>query len=504
MKYGRVYLVGAGPGDEGLITLRAVELIKTADCVVYDGLVNPALLRYAAGAAELISVRKRTGPKPCNQETINKLIVEKAQQGKRVVRLKGGDPGMFGRAAEETKSCADAGVEFEIVPGITAGLAAAQYCGIFLSDRAHSSQVLFVTGHEAAGKKESNIDFSLLAKFTGSIVFYMAMGSLAEITAKLIENGKPADTPAAVVANATLPTQQLVKAPLSQIADECRQRQIEAPAMVMIGTAAESDARLNWFTSKPLFGQNIVITRDACGNAAFADKILAHGGNPIKFNSIEIQDLTDGDKVQGVLAAVNKYDWIIFTSANGVRFTFEALAKAGKDARSFAPAKVACIGTETAARLEKFGIKADFVPTVFTTSELAKQLGEFTELQSSKIVLLRSAAASKELADCLTKAGALVEDIAVYTVVPQKNEPAKLVEQIKAGNIQWLTFTSPSTAKAFFAQVPPDLINTARVKVASIGPVTTEQLAKFGVKVHAHAELHTIDGLVSVLMEDTE
>ena len=504
MKYGRVYLVGAGPGDEGLITLRAVELLKAADCIVYDGLVNPALLRYAPENAEVISVRKRTGPRPANQETVNELIVEKAQQGKTVVRLKGGDPGMFGRAAEEAKSCADAGVEFEIVPGITAGLAAAQYCGIFLSDRAHSSQVLFVTGHEAAGKKESNIDFSLLAKFTGSIVFYMAMGSLAEITAKLIENGKPADTPAAVVANATLPTQQLVKAPLSQIADECRQRQIEAPAMVMIGAAAESEARLNWFMSKPLFGQNIVITRDARGNATFADKILAHGGNPIKFNSIEIRDLTDGDEVQGMLAAVNKYDWIIFTSANGVRFTFEALVKAGKDSRALTPAKVACIGTETAACLAQFGIKADFVPTVFTGSELAKQLGEFADLHNKKIGLLRSAAASKDLADGLTKAGALVEDIAVYTIVMQKNESSELVEQIKAGRIHWLTFTSPSTARAFFAQVPPDLINAGRVKVASIGPVTTEQLAKLNVNVHAQAQPHTIEGLLTALIKESE
>jgi len=504
MNYGKVYLVGAGPGDSRLITLRAVELIKTADCVIYDGLVNPALLRYAPENAELISVRKRTGPNPANQQTVNELIIEKAQEGKRVVRLKGGDPGMFGRAPEEAKSCADAGVEFEIVPGITAGLAAAQYCGIFLSDRLHSSQVLFVTGHEAAGKEQSNIDFALLAKFTGSIVFYMAMGSLAEITAKLIENGKPADTPAAVVANATLPTQQLVKAPLSQIADECRQRQIEAPAMVMIGAAAESDARFNWFMSRPLFGQNIVITRDARGNLAFADKILAHGGNPIKFNSIEIQDLTDCDEVQRVLAAVNKYDWIIFTSANGVRFTFEALAKAGKDSRALTPAKVACIGTETAACLAQFSIKADFVPTVFTGGKLAKQLAEFTELQNSRIVLLRSAAASKDLADGLTKAGAVVEDIAVYTVVPHKNESTNLIEQIKAGRIHWLTFTSPSTAGAFFAQVSPDLINAGRVKVASIGPVTTEQLAQLNVKVHAQAELHTIDGLISVLMGEAE
>jgi uroporphyrinogen III methyltransferase/synthase len=504
VKYGKVYLVGAGPGDPTLITLRAVELLKTADCVIYDGLVNPALLRYAAGAVELISVRKRTGPNPANQQTINELIVEKARQGKTVVRLKGGDPGMFGRAPQEAKCCADAGIPFEIIPGITAGLAAAQYCGIFLSDRAHSSQVLFVTGHEAAEKEKSNIDFPLLAKFSGSIVFYMAMGNLTDITEKLIKNGKPADTPAAVIADATLPTQQFVKASLSQIAGRCRQQQIKAPAIVIIGTAADSDTRFNWFMDKPLFGQNILITRDARGNAAFADKILACGGNPIKFNSIEIRGLTADDEVRTAMETLHMFNWIIFTSTNGVMFTFEALAKMGQDARHLARAKVACIGTETAACLQRFGIKADFVPTVFTGSELAKQLAEFTELQSKKIVLLRSAAASKDLADGLTKAGAIVEDIAVYTVVTKKNEPTGLIDQIKAGNIHWLTFTSPSTVRAFFAQISLDLIKAGQVKVASIGPVTTEQLARLNVKVNTQARHHTIDGLLRALTKEAE
>ena len=504
MKYGKVYLVGAGPGDSRLITLRAVELIKTADCVIYDGLVNPALLRYAPPTAELISVRKRTGSKPCDQETINKLIVEKAQQGKRVVRLKGGDPGMFGRAAEEVKSCADAGVEFEIVPGITAGLAAAQYCGIFLSDRAHSSQVLFVTGHEAAGKQQSNIDFALLAKFSGSIVFYMAMGRLAEITAKLIENGKPADTPTAVVANATLPTQRLVKAPLDQIAAECEQQRVKAPAIIMIGQVAESNARFNWFMNQPLFGQNIVITRDIRGNAVFADNILAQGGNPIQFDSIEICDLTAAGNVQTVLQNLEDFDWIIFTSANGVRATFEALDKMGKDARSFAQAKVACIGSETTACLERFRIKADFVPTVYTSSQLAEQLARHTSIENKKIVLLRSAAAPKDLADALTESGAAVEDIGVYTVEPRKNEPTGLIEQIKAGKIDWLTFTSPSTVKAFFDKITPQLVKAHGVKVASIGPVTTEQLKKLGVNVNAQVKPHTIDGLIDALIKESD
>ncbi len=504
MTCGKVYLVGAGPGDQSLITLRAVELLRTADCVIYDGLVNPALLRYAPPTAELISARKRTGPKPCEQQTINELIIEKAREGKTVVRLKGGDPGMFGRAPEEARRCADAGIAFEIVPGVTAGLAAADYSGIFLTDREYSSQVLFVTGHEAAGKKPSNLDFSLLARFAGSIVFYMGVGNLAEIASKLIENGKAADTPTAVVANATLPTQQLVKAPLDQIADRCRQEQVQAPAIVIIGKAAERDVRFDWFMSQPLFGQNIVITRDGRGNAVFANKILAHGGNPIQFDSIEICDLTADDKVQTVLGSLGDFDWIIFTSANGVKLTFEALAKLGKDARSFAQSNVACIGSETTVRLEQFGIKADFVPTVYTSKELVEQLVESTSLENKKIALFRSAAAPKELAEALTKADVVVQDVEVYTVVARDNEPTGLIRQIKAGKVGWLTFTSPSTVKAFFAHVQPDLISAHGVKVASIGPVTTEQLTKLNVNVNAQAQPHTIDGLIDALIEESK
>jgi uroporphyrinogen III methyltransferase/synthase len=504
VNYGKVYLVGAGPGDSGLITVRAVELIKAADCVIYDGLVNPALLNYAPPAAELISVRKRTGPKPCNQEAINKLIVEKAREGKTVVRLKGGDPGMFGRAHEEAAQCADAGISFEIIPGITAGLGAADYCGIFLSDREHTSQVIFVTGHEATGKKGSNIDFQFLAKFTGSIVFYMGVGGLGEIAANLIAGGKAADTPTAVIANATLPTQQLVKAPLNRIADECDEQQVKAPAIIMIGQAAESDERFNWFMSQPLFGQRIVITRDECGNAAFADKILAKGGNVVQFDSIQIQDLTGRAEVQQVLGALDDYDWIIFTSVNGVGTTFGALGKMGKDARCFAQANIACIGSATAACLEGFGIKADFVPDVYTSGELSKQLAKSVSLENKKIALLRSAAAPKDLADALTKSGAGVEDIGVYTVEPCQNEPTDLIGQIEAGKIGWVTFTSPSTVQAFFAHVPPNLISTHGVKVASIGPVTSEQLEKLGVKVNAQAQPHTIDGLISALMKESE
>jgi uroporphyrinogen III methyltransferase/synthase len=498
----KVYLVGAGPGDESLITLRAVELLEQADCVIYDGLVNTALLKYAPKNAELISVRKRTGPNPASQEMIAKLLVEKAHQGKTVVRLKGGDPGMFGRAPEEAAVCANAGIPFEIVPGITAGLAAAEYCGIFLSDRDYSSQVLFVTGHEAEGKAKSNIDYKLLAEFKGSIVFYMAMSNLADITAQLISLGKDKNTPVAVIRNATLPTQIFLKSTLENVTQDCITKKITPPAVVIIGAAADSNDACNWFMNRPLFGKNIIITRDAAGNDVFAQKLVASGANPLRFDSIEIRDLTKENTVQDVLKNLKQVDWIIFTSANGVRFTFNALQEMKKDARAFASASVACIGPKTAESLTSFGINPDFVPDVFTGAELAQQLAGFTDLRNKKILLLRSQIASPELTDSLTKAGARVEDIAVYTIKTSSAETAELIEQINSGVVGFLTFTSPSTVQAFFERFDPELIKSNKIKIVSIGPVTTKQIENTGLTVHIEAKTHTIAGLINAMKEN--
>lgn len=497
----KVYLVGAGPGDESLITLRALELLKQADCVIYDGLVNTALLKYAPEHAELISARKRTGPNPATQEMIAKLLVEKARQGKTVIRLKGGDPGMFGRAPEEAAVCEKAGIPFEIVPGITAGLAAAEYCGIFLSDRDYSSQVLFITGHEAQGKKQSNIDYKMLVKFKGSIVFYMAMTNLADIATQLIRYGKDGNTPVAVVENATLPKQKFLKSTLENVTQDCIRQKISPPAILIIGAAADSNDAYNWFMKIPLFGKNILITRDTVGNNDFAQKLLSCGAYPVRFDSIEIQDLTRKPKVQNVLNNLDRFNWILFTSANGVRLTFEALRKIRKDARAFADASVACIGPKTGELLDHFGIKLDFVPDVFTSAELAKQLAGFTNLAGKKVLLLRSQIAGAELPDGLTKNGAHVEDVAVYTVKTSSAETSQLIELINSGAINFLTFTSPSTVQAFFERIDLELIKSTKIKIASIGPVTTEQLEKTGLTVHIEAKTHTIDGLITAMKE---
>jgi uroporphyrinogen III methyltransferase/synthase len=499
MSKGFVYLVGAGPGRADLITVRGAEILQKADCIIYDKLANPALLKFACKDAEIIHVPKRIGDGSFTQQEINKLLLEKASSGKTVVRLKGGDPGIFGRCAEEIATLVEAGIDFEIVPGVTAATAAAEYAGILLTDRDYSSQVVFVTGQEAKGKEKSSIDWPLLAKFRGTIVFYMAMGNLDLIAKKLIKNGMDENTPVAVIADATFPTQRIVKATLGLINKKCKEEEVEPPAIIVAGWAADSDARLDWFRKKPLFGKNIVVTRDARGNAEFSDKIISRGGNPIEFTTIKIKPLTSTNKFLKAIAKLAEFDWITFTSSNGVEIVFNFLRSLGKDARVFSSVKIAAIGSETTEALNRFGIKVDFVPSIFTSKELGKQLTGFTNLRGKKVLLLRSQLASNELIEWLEKTGAKVENVPVYRIDTTKNKCDWLVEKIKTSNIDWLVFASSSSARAFFEQIQAKTVNLSKTKVASIGPVTSEQLKNLGIKVHAEATEHTIDGLIDAI-----
>jgi len=486
-----------------LITVRGAEVLKDSDCVIYDKLANPALLQLVRKDAEIIHVPKRIGEGSCTQDEINMVLVDKALSGKTVVRLKGGDPCIFGRVAEELAVLIEAGVDFEIVPGITAAVAVSSYTGIMLTDRQYSSQVTFVTGREAPGKQDTNIDWEVLAKFPGTIVFYMGMGTLASTARRLIEKGKPAGTPAAVIANATFPNQCVVRAPLERINEVCERQKVRPPAIVVIGAAAASDARFDWFTKRPLFGRSIVVTRDIAGNAGFAKKIVRRGGNPLEFETIRIKSLTDSNDFVRMLTKIGQYDWIVFTSGNGVTAFFDAMEKLDKDARIFSSAKIAAIGSRTAERLSRFGIKADFVPDVFTGRELGKQLIGFTNLSNKKILLLRSELASNELVEILAGAGAEVDHVAVYTAQSVKSESARLAESISEGKIDWLTFASPSSVDGFFGQIGTKAVDSDKVKVASIGPVTSERLKELGVTADVIAKEHTLDGLLDAI-EDAE
>jgi uroporphyrinogen III methyltransferase/synthase len=496
MKKGFVYLVGAGPGRADLITVRGAEILKSADCVLCDKLANPALMRFTRKDTELLNVPKRTVGGGSTQDEINRLIVQKALEGKTVVRLKGGDPCIFGRVSDELAVLNEAGIDFEIVPGVTAGIGMAAYAGIMLTDKHRSSQVMFVTGHEATGRQDTTIDWDFLGKFHGTIVFYMGIGNLDSIAQKLIENGTSEQTPAALIANATFPTQRLVKAQLGTIKRQCDRQKVEPPALVVVGTAAESDDRINWFMRKALFGKNIVVTRDAAGNAGFASKIIDRGGNPVEFATIRMEPKTDSNEFLPALANFSEYDWIIFTSGNGVTVFFGALDGLGKDARVFGSANVAAIGSRTADKLTEFGIKADFVPDVFTGKELGTQLLGFANLRNKKVLLLRSAIASNELVDVLVEGGARVDNVAVYTAAEVKNDISSLIESLSEGRIDWVTFASPSAVDSFFGQVPVGAVNSSRARVASIGPVTSERLVELGANVNVTAAEHTIDGLL--------
>jgi len=496
---GFVYLVGAGPGRADLITLRGAELIRIADCILCDKLANPALLELARPDAEIVHVPKRIGPGSVTQEQINQTLVAKALEGKTVVRLKGGDPCIFGRVTEEVVALNAAGVGFEIVPGVTAAIAASEYTGIMLTDRRYSSQVAFITGREADGKEDTNIDWDVLARFPGTLVFYMGIGALGRIAERLVACGRAAETPVALVANATLPTQRVVRAPLNEIVEACRAEQIEPPALIIIGAAAEGDSELDWFMKQPLFDRTIVTTRDAVGNAEFAKKILDRGGNPVAFSTIAIQPLTDGNEFLRVLTHLGDYDWVIFTSPNGVRVFFEAMAALGKDARVFASNRLAALGVKTAAALAQYGIKADFVPTVFTGRELGRQLVAIANLNGKKVLSLRSELATNDLVEVLETGGAIVQDVPLYTAVPQTGDVEALRRQIEGGRIDWLTFASPSAARNFFDAIPPEAVNASRAKVASIGPVTSEQLNKLGVRVDLTAAEYTTEGLLDAI-----
>jgi uroporphyrinogen III methyltransferase/synthase len=498
-KKSKVYLVGAGPGRADLITLRGLEMLKKADCVIYDKLVNPALLRYVKPEAELIATPKRTGGESFTQEQINKLLIDKAGEHSIIVRLKGGDPYIFARGTEEAKWLADNSIDFEVVPGVTAGIASSAYAGIAITDRDLSSQVAFITGREAQSKQQSSIDWGNLVHFGGTLCFYMAMENFDFIVEQLTSRGMSPDTPAAVIADATLATQKTVKTTLATIAGECKKQKIGPPAIIVIGATAKGDSRLDWLTKQPLFGKTIVITRDAEGNAELADKIADKMGLAIELPVTKLKPLTDSSVFLKALSEIKSFDWIIFTSATGVEQFFGILTKLNNDARSLGSAKIAAIGRATAGQLAKFGIRADFVPTTFTSKILAKELIETAQLRGRKVLLLRSKLASDELPDMLAKAEAIIEKVPVYTQEKNLCDLKNVSEILAEKRVDWIIFASPLSATCFYEQVPVDFVKSSNAKIASIGPVTTKRLTELGVQVDIEPAEHTIDGLLTAI-----
>jgi len=479
----KIYIIGAGPGSSGLISVRSLQILQRADCVLYDRLIGPELLNLVPKHAELLYVGKEHTEHPPKQKDINRLIVKKSRIHKIIVRLKGGDPMIFGRATEELRCLISNNIDFEIVPGITAASAAAACTGVVLTDRNTASAVTFITGHAADGK-EVDIDFKSLAKLNGTIVFYMAVGNTRQICRRLIKSGLSADCKAIVVANASLANQKIVKGTVSNIAERCTKENISPPAVMIIGKNC-----ISYLQHRPLFGKRVLLTRDSTGNAAFACKLAARGACAVSCPTFEIQDLTGKKEVKQIIPKIKNFDWVFFTSPAGVKLFFSALKRLNKDSRIFASAKIACIGSETAAALEDFGIRADFIPKKFTSSDLAKEFIKKRIPNGKKILLLRSA-----LADKLELAGAKVKTVSIYTAkkLSQNCHPER-----SEGSIDWLTFASSFAVKCFFEDIDPKTVRN--IKIASIGPVVTETLKKFGVKPTIQAKVHTIDGLIEAM-----
>ncbi len=488
----KVYIVGAGPGSGGLISLRALQILRRADCILYDRLIGPELLNLAPRAAELIYVGKEHIKHSPKQNDINKLLIKKSRSRKTIVRLKGGDAMIFGRATEELKCLISNNIDFEIIPGITAASAAAAYAGIVLTDRNTASAVTFITGHTASGKNP-DIDFKSLAKLKGTIVFYMAVENMGQICRKLLKSGLSDAYKATVVSNASLANQKIVSGTVSNIAEKCAKENITPPALLLIGKNCISRLRHN-----PLFGKKVLMTRDSAGNAEFASKLAARGACAVSCPTFKIKDLTGTKEVRQIIGRIKNFDWVFFTSPTGVKLFFAALKRLNKDSRFFASAKIACIGDETANALEDFGIKADFVPKKFTSSGLAKEFIKKYKPNGKKILLLRSA-----LADKLRLPRAKVKNVSIYTAEKLfKNCHPERSEGSLNGNFDWLIFASSFAVKCFFESIDKKAVKN--IKIASIGPTTTQTLKKFCVKPAIEAKEYTIDGLIKAMMGVTE
>ncbi|HEY7255202.1 MAG TPA: uroporphyrinogen-III C-methyltransferase [Solirubrobacterales bacterium] len=493
---GVVYLVGAGPGDPGLMTARALELIAAADAIYHDRLIPPGALEGAREDAELVYVGKEPGRPSIPQEEIAERLVEAARSGRSVVRLKGGDPFVFGRGGEEAEALRAAGVEFEVVPGVTAGVAATAYAGIPVTHRDDASAVAFVTGHEDPEKEEAALDWEALARFPGTLVLYMGVRRLAENAAALIAAGRDPEEPAAAVERGTMAAQRTVTATLGTLAAEVERAGLGAPAVIVVGKVVGRSDVLGWLERRPLHGRSVVVTRARAQASALARTLRLLGAEVVELPAIRVEPLTDGDDVRRAVAAIDGYSVVCLTSPNGVRLLFEALRAAGRDARALAGATVAAIGPGTAAALAEHGIEADVVPERFVAEALLDALAEI-DVAGRRVLLARAAEAREVLPDGLRARGAEVDDVALYETVREDPAPEAIAA---AADADYVTFTSSSTVRNLTEAVGGRFPNGARV--ISIGPVTSEAAREAGLTVDAEAERHDIDGLIAALLAD--
>lgn len=496
---GKVYIIGAGPGDAGLITVKAVECLRQADVVIYDYLVNEKLLNYAKNTARFIYAGKKGGDHTLSQERINSLLVDEALAGHIVARLKGGDPFIFGRGGEEAEVLASRSVPFEIIPGVTSAIAVPAYAGIPLTHRGLTSTVAFVTGHEDPLKEKSNIDWQALAGI-GTLVFLMGVKNISRIAEALISHGKSPQTPAALIRRGTTPQQEIITATLADIAACALAGGFTPPAIMVVGDVVSLRGALQWFEQKPLFGKGIVITRPACQADDLAGLLEKEGAQAILFPTIKIIPPQDWSSLDEALHKVDAYDWLIFTSANGVQYFFERLFERNKDIRELQGVKICCIGPATAAQMKKRGIRVDLVPEYYISESILKSFAALN-LQDKKILIPRAARARDVLPEGLKKMGAIVDVVPAYETVNSGKKKEELLKLIRENRVDVITFTSSSTVTNFLEIMGKDFTCPSQIKIACIGPVTEAAAHKAGFNVDIRQEEYTMEGLVQSLIQ---
>ena len=499
---GIVYLVGAGPGDAGLLTLRGAELLRRADVVVYDALVNTDLLRLAPDSAEIVNAGNPSSAGPASADELKTLLIARAREGKIVVRLGCGDPYLFGRGSEEAEQLADAGIAFETVPGVTSFAATTNYAGVPLTHRAFCSEVTFLGNIDASSKDSQDIDWKQVAASSGTKVIMVDIGRLGQIAKALVSHGMPEATPVALGRSGTPDHRHSIEGTLATIADLAAKANIGSPAIAVIGDVVRLRGKLNWFERRPLFGQRIVVTRRREQADELSSRLRELGANVLEIPVIRIGLPTRKEDLVDALLALNAYDWLVFTSPNGVTAFFEYFFKRFHDMRDLGGARIAAVGPATAKKLSEFHLQVDLMPEEALASKIAAAFAKFESIENLKICLLRAEVANRELPDALEALGAIVDDVACYKTEPETADPHGFAARLLESGADWLAFTSGSTVDNFHARfnLPELLKKFPRTRLASIGPETSKALADLKLKPSVEAKQHTINGLVEALV----
>ncbi|GAX90502.1 uroporphyrinogen-III C-methyltransferase [Effusibacillus lacus] len=500
MVSGKVYLVGAGPGDPGLITVKGRNAIQTADVVLYDRLCSPRLLAFAPSGAELIYSGKTPDQHTLPQEEINRLLAEYAKQGKTVVRLKGGDPSVFGRVGEEMEHLAEHGIEYEVIPGVSSAIGVPIYAGIPVTYRGVASSFAVVTGHEDPAKGTVSVDWERVAVGSDTLIFLMGVGRIASIADNLIRYGRPADTPVALTRWGTWAEQETLTGTLSDIAEKVEQANFRNPAVIVVGDVVRLRDKIAWFEKKPLFGKRVMITRARTQASELARLIEEQGGESYEFPVIRLVPPSDWGPVDHALHNLETFDWIVFTSVNGVEFFFGRMLEMEIDVRRIR-GKIASVGATTEEALRQRGLIADLIPQQFVGEALFEELASHVR-SGQKVLLPRADIARKALPEALRQIGCKVVEVDVYENVPVFEHAQEALQMLSDGDIHAITFTSSSTVKNFVKILEGEDLHSLlqRVTIASIGPITTETAEKMGLRVDVTAETHTIQGLVEALI----